>query len=285
METLSQAASLYDPKVPHSSNDPQLIVLLTWMAGHETHIAKYVEQHRELYSTSRILVVRYPIRHVFFPWIVRAQLAPAVEVIKAVSVSAQESVKANGQGREKGEESIPLLMHIFSNGGVGTAVVIQHMLKDKVTGVSAMPRCVTILDSCPGYYSWSSTHRALMASLPFWASPFLHIGLIVNWLVCQALRAKPLPDRNAALINSKYVLATETCRTYIYGTADGMVSWRDVEHHAEQAKSLGSRTRLEKFPGAKHVASARSNGPRYWMIISRAWNERDQNNTADADEM
>jgi hypothetical protein len=269
MQRLSPSVSFYDPDTPADSpsslqarRSPRLILILSWFAAHEAHIAKYVAQHRLLFPTSRILLVRCPANHVFFPPGVRSQLLPAMQILKALLLA----------DRDKNDGGAPgLLVHMFSNGGMNSMTLLLAMLReDKHEHV--FPRHVMICDSCPGYFHWQRIHRAVAHGLPSWVSPLIHLGIAINWFIGGfLLRRDPPLDRQARGLNDKTLTALQTRRLYLYGTGDEMVDWRDVEDHATRAADTGIDVRKEVFPGCKHVSHARADGERYWRLVKEAW--------------
>lgn len=64
----------------------------------------------------------------------------------------------------------------------------------------------------------------------------------------------------------------------MYGDADRMVNWRDVEAHAAEARGrggeMGQEVRMERFGGSGHVGHVRKDGERYWGIVGEMWKER-----------
>lgn len=257
MQRLSAAVSYYEPQSLPMNGDPHLILMLTWMAARELHIAKYVEQQRLLFPSSRILVARCPIDHFLYPPSLKPQLAPVIPFLQKYMV-----------GEDFGKEKI--LVHVFSNGGINTMVRLKEMLEAETT--VSFPRHVMILDSCPGYFNWSRTHLALAQSLPWWTSPLIHLFLGIQWLTFAPLGYDPLPDANAKAVNDTALLELEPRRTYLFGTGDEMVHWRDVEHHADEAaKKSSTLVRRESFEGGRHCAHVRVDFDRYWKTVKETW--------------
>ncbi|GAB0131977.1 hypothetical protein EsDP_00000428 [Epichloe bromicola] len=267
MTRLSPAVTYHDPrKEPSPSpapslagSDPELILLLSWMGAREVHIAKYVAHHRRIYPSSRILVAQCPLTHVVFPWRTRRDLAPSLPHLRSLSERQAEA----------GHETPRMLIHIFSNGGVHTASHLLTMLRG--TTAPTLPRYVVVFDSCPGYFRWMSSYNALMQMLPWWTGPVVHSVIA---MVCfhHFLRRMPaVQDRNARALRSPGLLATESRRTYLYGTKDDLVLPQDVEDNARRAGEAGFNVGLEKFVGAKHVDIMRADPERYWEAVRASW--------------
>ena len=95
-------------------------------------------------------------------------------------------------------------------------------------------------------------------------------GLITRWLTGSI----PFTDENANLLNDVERCRQEKRRLYCYGTADDMVSWRDVEYHANQAESRGLCVRREKFEDDRHVTQIRVDADRYWGAVKETWEQK-----------
>lgn len=263
MQPLSPTVAYLDPgHRPQSSADPELVLMLSWMAARDEHIAKYMAQYRALFPTSRILLVRCPLSRVWLPRIARRDMAPALTILRALS---------EDQG---GNDKRPrVLVHMFSNGGISTAVHLQKMLlaRHPHGGISSLPRYVLLMDSCPGYFRWSNTHRALLQTLPWWVSPLMHAAIAVACIYHFLRRLPAAQNQNARAVRAPALAQRECRRTYLYGTADDMVDWRDVEDNARRAEESGFAVRRERFEGARHVAIARAEPERYWRAVRESW--------------
>lgn len=70
-------------------------------------------------------------------------------------------------------------------------------------------------------------------------------------------------------LNDPELMEGEKRRCYIYGEADRMVGWSDVEDHARvAAKEGGFEVRKEKFVGSGHCAHVRGAEQRYWEVVA-----------------
>lgn len=283
MEHLSPSVSYYNPaSVNHndanSSKDsiapgskptnghPELILVLSWMGARDVHIAKYIAQHRALFPSSPILLIRSPASHVFWPSLARKHIPPAIRILKEF---AEPEMAAN-------EAKPRVLLHILSNGGVSTAARIRELLRKELGRDAAgnrlvIPRYAVCLDSCPGNFVWQSTHRALLQSLPRWTSPLVHMVIAVAWLIYKLRLTRPAQNLNAEALRRQSLLPRETRRTYLYGTADAVISWQHVEDHATRAQSSGFKVRKERFEGGEHVSLVRKDSQRYWQAVKETW--------------
>ncbi|UNI16169.1 hypothetical protein JDV02_002633 [Purpureocillium takamizusanense] len=267
MQRLSPTVAYLNPgHVPQSSSDPEMILMLSWMGARDEHIAKYIAQYRALFPTSRILLIRCPLSRVWLPWIARRDMRPALPILR--------SLAENGKDAEKeGASQWPrILVQVFSNGGISTAVHLKHMLTARPRGgLETLPRYVLVFDSCPGYFRWRNTHRALLQTLPWWTSPFVHCAIAVACIYHALRRLPAAQNQNARAIRAPRLASRECRRTYLYGTGDDMVYYRDVEDNARKAEEAGFVVRLERFEGARHVAMARAEPERYWRALRDAW--------------
>jgi len=66
----------------------------------------------------------------------------------------------------------------------------------------------------------------------------------------------------------------ERGRCYFYGRGDGIVDWRDVERHVEEARRLGGRVRTEVGSGG-HVGHMNADRERYWRAVREVWDRKD----------
>ncbi|KAM0454996.1 hypothetical protein ACHAPV_008138 [Trichoderma viride] len=289
MEHLSSSVSYYCPKdaIPLNNNKksepdndddtttieqqrrhPELILILSWMGARDVHIEKYIARHRALFPSSRILLIRSPASHVFWPSLARRHIPPAIQILR--QFAEPETRAKNGSSRPR------VLLHILSNGGVSTAARIRELLRKELGSDSAgnklvIPRYALCLDSCPGNFVWTSTHKALLQSLPRWTSPLVHFVIGVAWLIYKLRLTRPAQNLNAEALRRGSLLPRETQRTYLYGTADAIIDWRQVEDHAKRAEESGFKVRKEKFEGGEHVSLVRKESQRYWQVVKETW--------------
>ncbi|ETR99064.1 hypothetical protein M419DRAFT_87301 [Trichoderma reesei RUT C-30] len=287
MEHLSPSVSYYNPASQYKSNPnsdknndntttpaarghPELILVLSWMGARDVHIEKYIAQHRALFPSSPILLIRSPASHVFWPSLARKHIPPAIRILKALA-EPEAAATAPGSGARP-----RVLLHILSNGGVSTAARIRELLRKELGRDAAgnrlvIPRYALCLDSCPGNFVWQSTHRALLQSLPRWTSPLVHMVIAIAWLIYKLRLTRPAQNLNAEALRRQTLLPRETQRTYLYGTADAVISWQHVEDHARRAESSGFKVRKERFEGGEHVSLMRKESQRYWQAVKETW--------------
>ncbi|KAL2160702.1 hypothetical protein VTH06DRAFT_898 [Thermothelomyces fergusii] len=276
MAKLSPCVYFYRPETPPSSAPPpsetsrpsgtappKLMVLATWMGAREPHIAKYLLEYRDLYPTSPILLLRSEPRHFICPGTAARDLAPAVPCVRSVfpdlgrpgavgdpaaqDEAGQEEKKEEKEKEEEEEGQAQLLLHAWSNGGASSLVHLPTGPSRRAAGVAL----------------WA-------------AAPLVHALCVAYWVRHVLLgrgRTDPLARLRRAL-NDAAARGAERRRTYVYGPADRLVDWRDVDAHAADARRAGFRVRAELFHGSEHVAHARLDPDRYWRAVRETWEGR-----------
>ena len=278
MQTITANASIYHPpsnpsaaggsKASKASNDPSLILILGWFAAQDAHLAKYVAQHRSLFPSSRIVVLKSTLSHFLYPQSAKADFQTVLDLLLSdPDLNDADERRADTTTTRRQQQDGTLLIHVFSNGGVNTL--------SKIVGLCPpgrrIPRHVAIFDSCPAYFTWAGTHNAMRPSIPLWATPFVHLIIGIYYAVLWPLGYEPTPDRNARLVNESGMLAIQRRRLYLYGTEDDIVSYVDVEDHAAKAKEAGFEVTKEVFANSKHVAHIRVDPERYWSTVQAFW--------------
>ncbi|KAL1841816.1 hypothetical protein VTJ49DRAFT_6569 [Mycothermus thermophilus] len=281
---------------------PKLILVASWMGARDPHIAKYLAQHRALFPSSPILLVRSEQRHWFRQQSRLDELVPAAEVFRSFFPDA-----TLGAG-EPGEPE--LLIHAFSNGGATSLITLRRLLAAGATKTAEerlLPPYALVLDSAPGTFRYWPSYQAFTVGVargPLWrwllVAPFVHMLCAWYWArfvgpvrLMLALR-RLLPGRTSKGeqrwdqqqsgpvremrkgLNDATMRAAEVRRTYLYGVDDALVDWRDVEAHAEEAERVGFvRVRREKVVGGEHVALVRVDAERYWRVVRETWEGED----------
>ncbi|RSL92076.1 hypothetical protein CDV31_015320 [Fusarium ambrosium] len=257
LETLGPAAA-YSPSPLSTPNeeDPRLIILLAWMDARDSYIEKYISQHRVHHPSSAILLLRSNLKMYMQPSLRRRLFSPALPILQDLAKTSIDSPS--------------FLLHIFSNGGVSSAVTLWELWEEALNG-KEVPRHVVVMDSCPGVFHWKTNHHVLSLGLPFWASPLVWAFLAAAW-ACYIPWGRVEPqEANALALNTAGRIAREVRRVYLYGDADQSVIWQDVEAHGKQAEKMGASVGMEMFSGGKHVTHARVDGERYWRVVKETW--------------
>jgi len=269
MTTLSRFVSVYEPARSTAWGSPdaaslKLVVVASWMDARDLHIAKYIDQYRALYPTSKILLVKFIFKQMLFGSVAERAVDPAVSYLRSLVDSGYLSSSSLQP---------EILVHIFSNGGMASTKHLFNSYHEK-TG-QAFPLHAAVYDSCPGGYSYSKTQNAIMAGFPerwrWIVAPLVHLLNMYFWVFTRL--GRPYALITNPLFHNDTKEKRETNRTYIYGTNDVMVDWRHVEAHAKEAESKGFVVRREVFLDSAHVAHARSDKSRYWKLVTETWNK------------
>ena len=73
------------------------------------------------------------------------------------------------------------------------------------------------------------------------------------------------------MLNDEGLVNGKAKRLYVYGEADRVVGWRDVERHAEEARENGWNVTMLKGIGNAHVHYMLKDGERYWKSVEKLW--------------
>ena len=251
-----------------SSLAPKIIILCSWMSAHPTHILKYVQGYRNLYPSSRIIVIQSAPQDLFYRRASTQQqhLVPVISAILSCYSTSSDTPN--------------ILLHIFSNGGSHQARNLLLAYRTVTSG--PFPPHVTVFDSCPGRATFRRSVLALSSALPSsWFVRLLLLGLIyivlaVYWVIFVPLRLPDPIERVRQTLNSRLMMPNETRRCYIYSQADPMVGWRDVEAHAQSAVDNGFIVRCEKYDTSGHCSHVRfDGGTRYWAAVRMLWHSKE----------
>lgn len=258
---LQEPASL--PNDDGQGNQVKTIVLAFWMNAPPRALIKYVLEYRRLAPSAKIIFILSSTEDFTVRATANAQqarVAPAVETLR-VSTSLEN----------------PVLLHMFSNGGVCT---MTHLLAEyrKTTGtplsISSM-----IIDSAPGRATITSAVRAFSYVLPkmwilrLFSKAVLYTALAVLGLLRRLTRTPDSVSRARRAINDKRLLRSACAkgvlrRCYLYSDADQLIDCKDVEAHAVDAEASGWTVQREKFQGTPHVGHMRSDPERYWAVVA-----------------
>ncbi|KAF5622255.1 transmembrane 53-B [Fusarium tjaetaba] len=267
MEKLSNEVFVYRPSKPTAPDSPKIIIIASWTNALDSHIAKYVDKHKELYPTSQLVLVKSYNKNFFDPKALAESPRPAVPVIRASFPSAPPSTA-------KPE----IMIHLFSNGGSSNI----SSLYDAYAATAQegedpwLPPHVTVFDSAPGAQRLTNTAAFFKSTIPksyrLVCMPFVY-GVAAAWQVGWFLG---LTKDWLAFWGSTHNTAQgkrerEIRRTYIYSEGDELIDYRDLEAQAAEAEKMGFDVHMEKFDGSLHVAHARKDEARYWSAVQKTW--------------
>lgn len=280
--TSSPAPSISD-STSSQKPEPELIVLATWMGARDSHIAKYLLQYQALFPTAPILLLRSEPRHFISPSGNVADfsgaVAPFLSIFPELGAPTADTKHTTTPAKHP-----RLLIHGWSNGG---AYSLYHLRCALALSASAsrlqlqpqlqLPPYTLVLDSTPGTFRYRAVYRAFATGLTgiarWLAAPIFHALCVLYWLQHEIVgrrRTGPLALASAAL-NDGAAHASELRRTYVYGDADRLVHWEDVEMHAAAAEGKGFLVKTERFEGGQHVAHLRVDAGRYWRVVRETW--------------
>ena len=267
-------AQLSDPseaylrnKVESDMNDPEIIILLTWVAAAPHHIAKYTEKYARMYPKTSILLVTSSLYDMMGRTTSSEQnrFQPAVELLKSCTKLSTDPKNPR------------VLLHMFSNGGAHSFSAFARSYKHATS--ETFPAKVMVLDSTPGRGTYGRSLAAIVLSLPpsAWiripGRLLAHIVLSNIWLSELIFNTTNVVNTARQDLNDPNFLANNIPRLYFYSEADKMVNWKDIEDHAESAKELGWPIEMVKFNGTEHVHHMRNAEDTYWNSISQIWSK------------
>ncbi|KAI1382742.1 uncharacterized protein F4822DRAFT_95497 [Hypoxylon trugodes] len=272
MTKISPHVYFYEPETAatQESSDrktPKLILIASWMDARDLHIAKYITRYQVIYPTSKILLVRFFFKHLASPSEAEKTVVPALEYIRSqIDSGALSASPARPE----------ILVHVFSNGGLASTRTLYELFRSQ-TGRN-FPIHTAVYDSCPGLHSFRTSYNVFMVNfrkgiLRLVAIPFVVAFVTWIWVWYRPLKfiaGEDILSKNSRLHND-LALIRQTNRSYVYGKADAMVDWRHVEKHAEQAAAKGLAVRKELFEHSPHVSHMRTDGERYWNIVTETW--------------
>ncbi|KAI0202518.1 hypothetical protein F4808DRAFT_458684 [Astrocystis sublimbata] len=273
MTKLSTHVFTYEPSenrpLPADTQHPKLIFLAAWMDARDVHIAKYIDRYQSKYPDATIILLKFVLREAMLSPVAHSAVQPAVWYLRSL-------IDAGGLSLSPDHPEI--LAHVFSNGGA-TSMQNVYLSYKRMFG-QPFPLHCTVFDSCPGLHHFDKSYNAMMASFPqgplrLLVAPFVVLMITTAWIwhvIFAFVSGEDFLSKNARVLNDSR-LVKQTNRTYIYGTADNMVDWRDIEHHADKAIAAGFDAQKECFKDSPHVAHMRTDGQRYWATVEKTWDK------------
>ena len=141
---------------------------------------------------------------------------------------------------------------------------------------TAVPAKAVILDSCPGDSDVKKGVYAFSAGIQNPVAKFATVCLL--WVVFGVLVAYTKILRQPDLFDAMHkrlldgsVLPHSALRTYIYSSADRIISERAIERHAFQSKNAGMDVQLVKYTTTAHVNHMKEDPKRYWTTVQSTW--------------
>ncbi|OTB04617.1 hypothetical protein M426DRAFT_22756 [Hypoxylon sp. CI-4A] len=272
MKQLSPSVYFYEPETiveqhPSDPRVPKLVLVASWMDAQDKHIANYTIRYQTIYPNSRILLIKFNPKESIFTLSPQRNVEPGVVYLRSLIDSGVLSASPTQP---------EILVHVFSNGGSSTMRLLYQAFQSR-TG-HPFPLHTAVYDSCPGLYAFKSIFSAFIVGFPQGIARLIATPFITAFIVCLWTWHNPLKiigGEDPLLKNSKILndldLVKQTNRSYIYGKADVMVDWKDVEKHADQAAAKGLAVRREVFGRSPHVTHVKLDGNRYWRIVKETW--------------
>lgn len=267
--------NLYTPSETTESdpNDPGFIIICSWAFAKPRHISKYLKGYQGVYPNSPILLVQQDIDNMLFrrDAAQRPMFDPAAKAIKTYVDSL-------------GNATPRILLQTFSNGGSHGAVQLAESYKKQFG--QDLPISAFVMDSTPGMPHYNETISALQTSLPKSWIPYLLGSAYIHTVISSTIVLDRLGIAELATLKLYRVLndpegaflKAHIPRTYIHSREDVMILTRDVEAHAELAKTKmaekgasGDMVTVEEFIGTPHVLHMPSDPKRYWNIVKNTW--------------
>jgi len=252
--------SLPPSAVTLASNEPDLILVFSWMEAQLTHIQKYTEPYGKQYPGSTMILVRSYQTYWY---------TPTKTIINGLVPVAKKVEELNPKR---------VLVHCFSNGGSFALIDFIKAFQTVKDSQIPFPVSAIVLDSTPGTGEWSRgliaftagvksplakyVGMAFYAGMYAWASIYIALTGAPDWF--DAMRKDLLDKAN---------LQTTAPRAYIYSKTDQLIDYHIVEAHIADAKALGISVLTEEFEGTPHVQHMRSDPDRYWNIVQKTWKQ------------
>ncbi|PTB58315.1 hypothetical protein M431DRAFT_492537 [Trichoderma harzianum CBS 226.95] len=252
------------------SQGPSLIVLFTWLGGATaSRIQKYLLSYRAIWPAATILLVT---TRVF-------EFAAATSgATHARLKPARDAIRRHVTSRVKGRPST--LFHIFSNGGLHTAIHLILSLrdtKDRAESLDLRPYLKgIIIDCCPGQTDYMRTYQGAIVSLPstllgqLLGKPLLFLAVTLSSSLTHAGLVAGVKDYRRQL-NDSNVFGSLARRFYLYAKEDVVVGYKDVELHIKEAKEKGYEVDNVCFLNSNHCSLPRGNEEMYWDTIRNFW--------------
>ncbi|KAL7933908.1 putative DNA repair protein [Trichoderma chlorosporum] len=252
------------------SNGPSLIVLFTWLGGATaSRIQKYLLSYRAIWPAATILLVTTRVYEF--------AAAPSSNIRTRLK-PARDAIRRHVAGKSKGRPS--MLFHIFSNGGLHTAIHLTLSLRDAEEKAEPLDLRQylegIVIDCCPGQTDYMRTYRGAIVSLPstflgqLLGKPLLFLAVSLSTSLTHAGLLAGVKDYRRQL-NDSNVFGGQSRRLYLYAKEDVVVGHQDVELHIEDAKKKGYNVEDVCFFNSRHCSLPVGNEERYWDTIKGFW--------------
>ena len=265
-------AELYHLRLQDSptTKPPFLVLLCTWTGAQCRHIAKYTEEYQRRFPLASIMVVTTSVKDLCLRSSEQEQRRLKLAIDRIAYYHRFRLEKRTGA----------ILMHVFSDGGSHKACELAEAYHT-ATG-QRLPIAALCLDSTPGRPHYRPLCRAVSKALP--RMPLVRrVGLLASSVFCGCIwmfyRATGF-DHNVVTKTRRQILDSTywdmaAPRCYLYSDADTIVSWEDIEDHANESICKGVPTTYVLFNGSEHVRHAENDSDRYWDAVITTWRSVD----------
>jgi hypothetical protein len=243
-------------------DDPDLIVLCTWMGAAHTYITKYTNTYATQFPSASQLVVSSSLADM--TW--RSHTSQGDRIHPAVKILTS-TLEKNPHAR--------ILLHIFSDGGANSACQLATQLR--VCTNRPFPAAAMILDSTPGLRAYKTCRDAIVNSMPSSflvrsiGTPFTHMYLTYVWIIETFLGVENVRERRRLDLNDGKLFSSHAPRLYVYSKADKIIPWTGVEEHSDAAENAGLRVERRRFEDTPHVGHIRRYAGTYWEAVNVFW--------------
>ncbi|EPE30142.1 hypothetical protein GLAREA_12865 [Glarea lozoyensis ATCC 20868] len=253
---LSETTYLFQPNL--WSKDAPTFILSTWMNAAPKNILFYVESYQRLFPTSRVFVLIGTVSNMVY----RLESRQKISLQPVMHALLEETLG-------------PLFLHAFSNSGAQQLGLLLRTYKE-ITGGKKLNVDGLILDSTPSRGEFSRAFVGLSYQVPsqHWYIRYPGVGLVllvvtIGWLVEKLTGKVNVLSQFNADMNDRSLFGKDTFKQYMYSKEDLLVSWEDIEWHADMAESKGWRVGRALFEKSGHCRHGKGLGEeRYWNIIN-----------------
>ncbi|KAL4876611.1 hypothetical protein BJY04DRAFT_222943 [Aspergillus karnatakaensis] len=281
---------------------PHTIIIFAWGDAQPKHIAKYAAGFRTLFPHAQQIAVLAPI----YKALVRTMamrieaMKPIIEATYPGSISQFANSKESTEGAERQEEKDKegtknkhlqrpmhdgnVLVHVMSNtGGINYAAFL-HAYRG-IYG-KPFPHKLVSLDSTPGStamtFSNLKRHSLAMAlgtaawfPWPMGVTQYIWAGFLYTLSTIEnVIGVESAAVQSVNAVRDKELLGLQTRQLFLYGKADRIILWSDIEEHIAGVKGAGWEVEARLFEGSGHVEHMRRFGAEYWGAVREAWEGR-----------
>jgi hypothetical protein len=197
-------------------------------------------------------------------------MKPAVERISSAKYLNGRELDCSG-----------ILLHVFSEGGSNKACELAEAYYN-ITA-TRLPVSALCFDSTPGHPRYLRLCQALNKSLP--QIPVLrHVAIIfasmtlgIIWILYTGIKGyeNNVISRTRRRLQDPVYFDPNAPRCYLYSKGDCLISWEDVQEHAEESVRADMCVEEVLFEDSGHVGHAKEEPGRYWDAVLATWQSKD----------